>query len=80
MFSGRDDTVMKCVTISDLISVHGIIDIDLMIDKQGLPKRNVTYCKTCAICLGTLREDTTQSKTVQSSIYTLDNLDNQYDI
>jgi hypothetical protein len=67
-------TVVKCVRVSDLISDHAIIDIDLMIDKPGLHKKKVTYRKLQAINLDTLREDISQSDTVQSSADTLEDL------
>jgi hypothetical protein len=79
VLSRRDDSVVKCVRVSDLISDHAIIDIDLKIDKPGLPKKTVTYRKFRAINLDTLREDISQSDTVQSPANTLEDLVNQYD-
>ena len=52
-----DDEAMCCVTVSDMISDHAIVDIKLTVLKPGRPRKTFSYRKYRAIDMNLLRND-----------------------
>jgi len=52
-----DDDVICDVAVSDMISGHATVDINLAVVKSGRHKKEVSYRKYCAIDINQLRTD-----------------------